>query len=74
MTKEEYYASEKCVGKLLYIDSSTNQLWTEELISAESKKGKALLARFPKGTSFKKEFTIKFILKGATDDFNLGLE
>ena len=73
MTRDEFIQSNVYLGKLLYIDESTNQLWTEELISVNSKKGKALLKVLPKGGAFKKSMVIKLITKDTTDDFNLGL-
>ena len=74
MTKDEFLASDRYVGKILFVDAKTNVLWTEELLSSNSKKGKALLAKFPKGGTFTKAFTIKFIVKGESTDFDLNLE
>ena len=74
MTKDEFLASDLYVGKLVFIDASNNQMWNEELLSSNSKKGKALLKRFPKGGTFAKAFTIKFIVKGESTDFDLNLE
>ena len=74
MTKDEYRKSEACIGRLLYCDAETGQLWYEELISSNSKKGKALLKAFPKGGTFQKKMSIKFIVKNNEDDgFDLGL-
>jgi hypothetical protein len=72
MTKDEYRKSEKCIGRLLYCDES-GQLWYEELISSTSKKGKALLKAFPKGGTFSKKMSLKFIVKNGEDGFDLGL-
>ena len=74
MTKDEFLASDLYVGKLVFIDASNNQMWCEELLSSNSKKGKALLKRFPKGGSFRKDFIVKFIVKGESTDFDLNLE
>ena len=74
MTRNEFLASDLYVGKLVFIDASNNQMWCEELLSSNSKKGKALLKRFPKGGSFKKDFIVKFIVKGESTDFDLNLE
>ena len=74
MTRNEFINSSVYAGKIVYIDSITNQMWSEELLSVNSKKAKALLARFPKGGILKKNFIVKFIAKGESSDFNLGLE
>ena len=74
MTKDEFLNSNIYLGKLLFIDAKTNALWNEELLSSNSKKGKALLAKFPQGGIFKKTFVVKFLLKGESAEFNLGLE
>ena len=74
MTRDEFINSQLYVGKIVFIDSGNNQMWCEELLSSNSKKGKALLAKFPKGGSFKKTFTIKFMVKGGNEEFDLGLE
>ena len=73
MTKNEYKNSEACVGRLLYCDAESGQLWYEELISSSSKKGKALLKAFPKGGTFSKKMTLRFIVKNGDDDFDLGI-
>ena len=74
MTKEEFIQSNVYLGKLLFIDQKTNTLWNEELLSTNSKKAKALLAKFPQGGIFRKTFVVKFLLKGESAEFNLGLE
>ena len=74
MTRDEFLNSSVYLGKLVFIDAKTNQLWDEELLSSNSKKGKALLAKFPKGGSFTKTFIVKFIVKGENGEFDLGLE
>ena len=74
MTRDEFINSNIYLGKIVFIDSGNNQMWCEELLSSNSKKGKALLKRFPKGGSFTKAFTIKFIVKGESTDFDLNLE
>ena len=74
MTKEEFIQSNVYAGKLLFVDAKTNALWNEELLSSNSKKGKALLAKFPQGGCFKKTFIVKFIVKGSNSEFDLGLE
>ena len=74
MTRDEFIASNVYLGKIVFIDSGNNQMWCEELLSSNSKKGKALLKRFPKGGSFKKDFIVKFIVKGESTDFDLNLE
>lgn len=74
MTKDEFTSSDKYLGKIIFIDSSNNQMWTEELLSISSKKGKALIKAFPKGGTFRKTFLVKFVLKGESSDFNLNLE
>ena len=58
MTRDEFINSNIYLGKIVFIDSGNNQMWCEELLSSNSKKGKALLKRFPKGGSFTKAFTI----------------
>ena len=73
MTKDEFLNSQLYVGKILFVDAKTNVLWTEELLSSNSKKAKALLKKFPKGGTFTKAFTIKFIVKGESSEFDLGL-
>ena len=74
MTRDEFLNSNIYLGKIVFIDSGNNQMWCEELLSSNSKKGKALLAKFPKGGVFQKTFTIKFMVKGETNDFDLNLE
>ena len=74
MTRDEFINSNIYLGKIVFIDSGNNQMWCEELLSSNSKKGRALLKRFPKGGSFTKAFTIKFIVKGESTDFDLNLE
>ena len=74
MKKDEFLASDLYVGKLLFIDQKTNALWSEELLSTNSKKARALLKKFPQGGSFSKQFIVKFVVKGESSDFNLGLE
>lgn len=74
MTKDEFISSDKYLGKIIFVDASTNQMWNEELLSIASKKGKALIKAFPKGGSFKKTFIVKFILKGESSEFDLNLE
>ena len=54
MTRDEFINSNIYLGKIVFIDSGNNQMWCEELLSSNSKKGKALLKRFPKGGSFTK--------------------
>ena len=66
MTKDEFTSSNLYVGKLLFVDAKTNALWNEELLSTNSKKAAALLKKFPDGGTFRKEFIVKFVLKGAT--------
>lgn len=72
MTKDEYRASDKCIGRLLYCDEA-GQLWHEELISSSSKKGKALLKAFPNGGTFAKKMSLRFIVKNSSDEFDLGI-
>ena len=74
MTKDEFLASDLYVGKIIFVDSATNQMWSEELLSSNSKKAKALIKKFPKGGAFKKTFIVKFIMKGSNSEFDLGLE
>ena len=74
MTKDEFINSQLYVGKIVFVDAATNALWNEELLSTNSKKAKALLKRFPHGGTFKKEFIVKFLLKGNNSEFDLGLE
>ena len=74
MKKDEFLASDLYVGKVLFIDQKTNALWSEELLSTNSKKARALLERFPKGGTFKKNFIVKFVVKGNSCEFDLGLE
>lgn len=74
MTKDEFINSELYVGKIIFVDSTTNQMWCEELLSSNSKKAAALLKKFPNGGTFKKEFIVKFVLKGNKSDFDLGLD
>ena len=74
MTRNEFVTSNLYIGKVLFIDQKTNALWSEELLSTNSKKAKALLRRFPKGGVFQKTFTIKFIIKSDSQEFDLGLE
>lgn len=73
MTKDEFIQSQLYVGKIVFVDSATNAMWNEELLSTNSKKAKALLKRFPQGGTFKKEFIVKFVLKGNNGEFDLGL-
>ena len=73
MTKDEFVGSELYVGKLLFVDATTNTMWNEELLSTNSKKARALLERFPKGGTFKKNFIVKFVVKGNSQEFDLGL-
>ena len=73
MTKDEFLNSQLYVGKLVFVDSTTNAMWNEELLSSNSKKAKALLAKFPQGGCFKKTFIVKFIIKGGSSEFDLGL-
>ena len=73
MTKDEFLCSDVYAGKILFIDASTNAMWTEELLSSSSKKAKALLKRFPNGGTFQKNFIVKFIVKGGSSEFDLGL-
>ena len=73
MTRDEFINSNVYAGKVLFIDSTTNQMWSEELLSISSKKAKALLERFPKGGTFKKNFIVKFVVKGNSQEFDLGL-
>ena len=73
MTRNEFINSSVYAGKIVYIDSITNQMWSEELLSVNSKKAKVLLARFPKGGILKKNFIVKFIVKGNSQEFDLGL-
>ena len=74
MTRDEFIASNTYVGKLVFVDATTNTMWNEELLSTNSKKARALLKKFPQGGTFKKNFIVKFIVKGESSDFNLGLE
>ena len=74
MTRDEFLNSNIYLGKIVFIDSGNNQMWCEELLSSNSKKGKALLSKFPKGGTFTKNFIIKFMVKGETNDFDLNLE
>ena len=74
MTRNEFVNSNIYAGKIVFIDSTTNQMWNEELLSVNSKKAKALLRRFPKGGVFQKTFTIKFIIKSDSQEFDLGIE
>lgn len=74
MTKDEFVSSNLYVGKVLFIDSKTNALWSEELLSTNSKKAKALLKKFPNGGNFKKEFIVKFVLKQDNSEFDLGID
>ena len=73
MTRDEFINSNVYAGKIIFVDSITNQMWSEELLSINSKKAKALLGRFPKGGTFKKSFIVKFIVKGISE-FDLGIE
>ena len=73
MTRDEFINSNVYAGKIIFVDSITNQMWSEELLSINSKKAKALLARFPKGGILKKNFIVKFIVKG-NSEFDLGIE
>ena len=74
MTKDEFVGSELYVGKLVFVDATTNTMWNEELLSSNSKKAKALIKKFPQGGTFQKTFIVKFILKGSNGEFDLGLE
>ena len=74
MKKDEFLASELYVGKIIFVDATTNQMWSEELLSVNSKKAKALLRRFPNGGTFQKNFIVKFVVKGNSQEFDLGLE
>lgn len=73
MTRDEFLNSNIYLGKLVFIDASNNQMWCEELLSSNSKKGKALIKRFPKGGTFTKNFVIKFLVKGEANEFDLNL-
>ena len=74
MKKDEFINSDLYIGKIIFVDTATNAMWTEELLSVNSKKAKALLQKFPKGGAFTKRFTVKFIVKGGSEEFDLGLE
>lgn len=74
MTKEEFISSNLYIGKIIFVDAKTNVMWNEELLSSNSKKAKALLAKFPKGGTFTKNFIVKFMVKGGNEGFDLGLE
>ena len=74
MTRNEFVNSNIYLGKIVFIDSGNNQMWCEELLSSNSKKGKALLAKFPKGGTFSKQFIVKFVVKGNSQEFDLNLE
>ena len=74
MTRDEFLNSNIYLGKIVFIDSTTNQMWNEELLSTNSKKARALLKKFPQGGSFKKTFIVKFVVKGNSQEFDLGLE
>ena len=74
MTKDEFLCSDVYAGKIIFVDSTTNAMWSEELLSTNSKKAKALLKRFPNGGTFQKTFIVKFIVKGSNSEFDLGLE
>ena len=74
MKKDEFLASDLYVGKLLFIDQKTNALWSEELLSTNSKKARALLKKFPNGGTFSKLFVVKFIVKNGNDEFDLNIE
>ena len=74
MTKDEFINSQLYVGKIVFVDAATNAMWSEELLSTNSKKAKALLKRFPNGGTFQKTFIVKFIVKGSNSEFDLGLE
>ena len=56
MTRDEFIASNSYVGKLVFVDATTNTMWNEELLSSNSKKAKALIKRFPQGGTFSKQF------------------
>ena len=73
MTKDEFLNSNLYVGKIIFVDAYTNAMWSEELLSTNSKKAQALLKRFPKGGAFQKNFIVKFIVKGTSQEFDLGL-
>ena len=47
MKKDEFINSELYIGKILFIDSATNVLWSEELLSINSKKAKASYIDMP---------------------------
>ena len=74
MTRDEFINSNIYLGKIVFIDSATHQMWCEELLSSNSKKGNALIKRFPNGGAFTKSFIVKFIVKGESAEFNLGLD
>lgn len=74
MTKDEFLNSNVYAGKIIFVDAKTNAMWSEELLSTNSKKAKALMKRFPQGGSFQKSFIVKFIVKGSNQEFDLGLE
>ena len=73
MKKDEFLASELYVGKIIFVDATTNQMWSEELLSSNSKKARALLKRFPNGGTFQKNFIVKFVVKGNSQEFDLDL-
>ena len=73
MTRDEFIASNTYVGKIIFVDSTTNAMWSEELLSTNSKKARALLKRFPNGGTFQKNFIVKFVVKGNSQEFDLGL-
>ena len=73
MTRDEFLNSNIYLGKIVFIDSTTNQMWNEELLSTNSKKARALLKKFPQGGTFSKQFIVKFVVKGNSQEFDLGL-
>ena len=74
MTKDEFIKSSIYAGKLVFIDGKTNALWSQELLSSNSKKARALLKKFPNGGTFSKLFVVKFIVKNGNDEFDLNIE
>ena len=74
MTKNEFLQSELYIGKIIFVDTKTNAMWSEELLSVNSKKAKALMAKFPKGGCFSKTFMVKFVIKGGSEEFDLGID
>ena len=37
MTRDEFIASNTYVGKLVFVDATTNTMWNEELLSTNSR-------------------------------------